>query len=76
MRKNEPTIIVIRRDAESGMWVRDHYTMDGVPDSDPSGYVTVSTGLGSGEDSLFVETLTSDMFPSASVIVSPPEPNN
>ena len=73
MRKSEPSIIVIRRDLENKVWIRDHYNIEGNPESTYSGYVSVSTGLGSGEDASFVETIMADMFPNASVIISPPE---
>ena len=76
MRRIPPCIIVLRRDMKNLQWIRDHYDIEGHPESTYSGLVTVPTGLGSNEDSEFALTVTSDMFPHATVIVSPPEPED
>ena len=77
MRKIQPTIIVIRRDNKRLIWVRDHYDIKGDPDEDfttSNGDVTYPTGFDSGEDAWFIVAMTADVFPHASIIISPPEP--
>ena len=74
MRKIEPTIIVLRRDMEKLLWVRDHYFINGYPDEDAGTYDgTISTGFDSGEEPLYMEAVTADIFPNDIIIISPPE---